>query len=90
MLEGVGVKVILNEAELDRLFSQDAATARQGGFQNLLVGLQRRADRTTDELILTEPDLERIRRYALDYKQGGWEDTLIAIFGRSLGASLSQ
>ncbi len=50
----------------------------EGGFQNLLRGLQDRLDGNT--LILHPIEVERIHRYADEYGQGGFQDrfTLIA------------
>ena len=83
-------KVILNQTEMDRLFTQPAHTEKDGGFQALLVGFQKKLNAATGEIDLTASDLERIPRYAFDYKQGGWENTLIAIFSRHLGAKLGR
>ncbi len=82
--------ITLNAAEIDRLFKQDPATKTDGGWQKLLVSLQEKVDTTTGEIDLDADDLEKIPRYAFDYKQGGWEDTLIAIFSRTLGHKLGR
>jgi hypothetical protein len=74
-------------AELDR---QDPATKNAGGFENYLIQLQQRIDRSNNRIELTDQDAERIARYAFDYKNGGWQKRLIAIFGRTLGAQLGR
>lgn len=79
----------LNQEERDELARQDPSTAKDGGFQALLVSLQSRVQANGD-LSLTAEDLERIPRYAFDYGNGGWEDTLVAIFSRELGARLGR
>ena|ERR1035441_4842349 len=84
------MQVILNAAEIEILFRQDPATQRNGGYQSLLVRLQRNTDRTTGALTLTTKDLERIPRYAFDYGNGGWEGRLMGIFQRHLGARLGR
>ncbi len=84
------MKVILNAAEMDLLSQQDPDTADDGGFQGLLVGLQRKCDRPTGELLLSENDVKRIGKYAFEYKNGGWQDRLLAIFERSLGSKLGR
>ena len=82
--------LVLNDDEIAALFEQDPATAKDGGFQSLMVRLQNNFRRGTQELRLDEQDYNDIRRYALDYKQGGWETRLIRIFGRHLGPKLDR
>lgn len=82
--------IVLNEAEIALLDEQDPSTEKDGGFQSLLVGFQRALRRGTSELKLTEEDVERIASYAFDMKQGGWQDRLVAIFGRTLGPNLGR
>jgi DNA modification methylase len=84
------VDVTLNHVEIQELLKQDPATEKDGGWQSLIVGLQKRTNKTTGHLTLTASDLEQIRRYAFSYGNGGWESRLVAIFGRSLGAKLDQ
>lgn len=55
-----------------------------------MVDLQAALRRPTKELKLSDDDLDRISKYAFDYKQGGWEDRLKGIFGRTLGPSLGR
>jgi len=76
--------------EIEALDRQSANTEQDGGFQGLLVKLQRQVDRRTSRIILYERDLERIARYAFDYGRGGWEDRLTTIFGRVLGPTLGR
>ena len=68
-------------------FRLPAECARLKGF---LVSLQQRVNRATGELVLTAKDLERIARYAFDYKRGGWQERLQRIFGRNLGPMLGR
>lgn len=79
----------LNQAERTELSKQDPDTSSDGGFQALLVSLQGRVLANGD-LTLTPNDLERIPRYAFDYGNGGWENTLVNIFGRNLGPNLGR
>jgi hypothetical protein len=85
---GAEMDIVLNDTELAELDRQDPATEDNGGFQSLMVGLQKRVDRATGNLSLTRRDLERIRSYAFDYKNGGWQGRLIRAFGRHLGPRL--
>jgi hypothetical protein len=82
--------VILTAAEIAELDKQDAATAADGGYQSLLVSLQQRVDRASGKLTLMADDLRRIPMYAFDYGNGGWEDRLVAAFGRTLGPRLGR
>lgn len=90
MMDGVKMEVILAPGEIAELFIQAPHTESDGGYQSLLVGLQRRVDRTTGKLKLTAKDLERIPRYAFNYGNGGWENRLTAIFSRTLGPKLGR
>ena len=78
----------LNDAELDVLRRQSPATKDDGGWQQLLVTLQGEVEEGTNRIFLTRPVRMRIRKYAFQYKQGGWQDRLIGIFGRHLGPNL--
>lgn len=84
------MRVVLTVAEVAELDRQDPATRTRGGWQRLIVGLQQRVNRLTLELDLDERDLERIARYAFDYKRGGWQGRLMKIFSRSLGPGLGR
>jgi len=55
----------------------------QGGFQNLLLRLQRRViNKRTRELELSEHDIERICCYKANPKKGGFQGRFEKIFGR--------
>ncbi len=85
-----GMDVALTPDEIAELLLQREDTKKDGGYQSLLVGLQQRVDRATGRLSLTTEDRERIRRYAFQYGNGGWENRLVAIFGRTLGPRLDR
>lgn len=80
----------LNQDEIGVLDRQDSSTASDGGWQGLLVHLQRAVDRVTGEIVLESRDVARIGRYAFDYGRGGWENRLREIFGRTLGPNLGR
>jgi hypothetical protein len=82
--------VILQAGEIAELDKQDPSTEFDGGYQKLIVGLQRKIDRKTSELFLSDNDLEKIQRFALDYGNVGWKATLIGVFGRTLGQELAR
>ena len=84
------VDVTLNRHEVQELLKQAPATEKDGGWQGLMVGLQKRTNKTTGHLTLLAADIEQIRRYAFRYGNGGWENRLIAIFGRHLGPSCGR
>lgn len=84
------MNVTLNTAEIAEIDKQDPTTASDGGFQSLMVSMQKRINRATGDLLLTADDLRRIPMYAFDYKNGGWEDRLKNAFSRSLGAKLGR
>ena len=82
--------MILSSAEIAEIDKQSPAAAGDGGFQSLMVSLQKRINRATSELRLTADDLRRIQTYAFDYKNGGWEGRLIRAFSRTLGPKLGR
>lgn len=81
-------KIELNAQERKLLFKQAPQTEGGGGFQKLLVRLQRQYDSDSKEIKLYKPDLEKIGRYAYKYNKGGWQKRLVSIFGRHLGIKL--
>jgi len=76
--------VILNPQEMAILMQQDPRTEKDGGFQQLLVTLQKKLNTVTGNINLTGKDIERIVRYAFEYGNGGWESMLRSVFGRVL------
>ncbi|HSC18554.1 MAG TPA: hypothetical protein VLC74_06540 [Rhizomicrobium sp.] len=88
--QACSVTVVLNAAEMAELERQDPATEGNGGWQSLLIELQGKLDRHSGALPLSESDLERIPRYAFDYRNGGWENRLKKIFARTLGRTLGR
>lgn len=82
--------VELNTEEYKVLWRQDPATEKKGGFQKLLVRLQKQTNTALQTVRLEDKDLEEIPRYAFDYGNGSWESRLIAIFGRTLGPKLGR
>lgn len=79
--------ITLNTAEAAILNIEDQG---QGGFQSLMEKLQSQYDSSSGDITLDEGDLERIPRYAFDYGNGGWENRIAGIFGRTLGAKLGR
>jgi site-specific DNA-methyltransferase (adenine-specific) len=82
------IDITLDAAEVMDLLKQDPGTERDGGWQGLLVGLQKRVNKTTGHLTVTSTDVDQIQRYAFGYKRGGWQSRLLGIFGRTLGLNL--
>ena len=80
----------IDPSEIAEIDKQDPQTKNDGGYQGLMVSLQSRINRATGDLHLTADDLRRIPMYAFDYKNGGWEDRLIAAFSRTLGPRLGR
>jgi hypothetical protein len=84
------MQLTLNPEEIEVLFRQDPSTRQDGGFQSFLVRLQKKTDKNSGMLLITESDLERIPRYAFKYGNGGWENRLKSIFERHLGYNLGR
>lgn len=84
------MRVVLTAEEIGELRRQNPSTAGDGGFQGLLVRLQKNVDASSGELTLSDDDLRRIPMYAFDYNNGGWESRLRRAFGRTLGPNLGR
>ena len=84
------MEIVLNAEEMAALMKQDPSQKSKGGWQSLLVRLQRKLNSETGSINLDDKDLEQIPRAAFDYGKGGWEGTLQTIFGRSLGPNLGR
>ena len=84
------MSIRLNAAELAALFQQDPKTRSAGGFQGLLVGLQDGCDKVTGVLTVSAKQRLRIRNYAFNCGRGGWQNRLIAMFGRHFGPQLDR
>ena len=78
----------LNDAERELLYRQSPATKGDGGWQSLCVTLQELTDENTGVISLPDIILEKARRYAFTYGNGGWESRLRGIFERTLGPNL--
>ena len=76
--------IYLKPKEMSSLFSQEPSTESDGGFQSLLVRLQRKTNKSTRRIDLSDEDIADIIRYSKAYGSGGWENTLKQIFGRTL------
>ena len=84
------MKLTLSNVEVSELLRQEPNTASDGGFQRLLVKLQRQLNPKTNELQLDDDDLRKIPQYAYNYGQGGWQNRLELIFSRTLGCTLGR
>lgn len=78
------INLNLNQGELSTLFSQPPETKSNGGFQALLVKLQTKVNQLSGTIVLSDHDIERIFRYTWKYRNGGWQNMLCNIFGRTL------
>jgi hypothetical protein len=78
------ITVTLNAAEQEIL---NRGIEGQGGYQGLLEDLQAGVQ-PDGSITLNDTQLERIPRYAFEYGNGGWEDRLTGVFGRTLGPRL--
>ena len=82
--------VILNAGEIATLMRQNPLVEKDGGWQSLIGRLQKGVNQSTGALTIIDKDLERIPRYASDYGNGGWENTLKEIFERTLSPKLAR
>jgi len=84
------IVIYLNQREIGILFKQNPASIGDGGYQQLLVTLQKQLDPNSGKLTLSPQMQEKIARYAFNYGNGGWEDRLMSIFSRTLGKHLGR
>lgn len=74
------VTINLSRGQMSALLKQEPVTRADGGFQSLMILLQNRLNKSTGHITLTRSELERIERYASNYKSGGWQARLCDIF----------
>ena len=79
------MQIALNTEEFAELKKTLKGT---GGFQDFLKQIRQRAAIRGGKLDLTSDDIDKIRRYAFEYKDGGYEGRLRRIFERHLGPEL--
>jgi hypothetical protein len=70
------LQIKLSENAVRRLLAQDPRTESKGGFQKLLIGMQRQLDSQTGMLRVSSSQVEKIERYRKQYGRGGWQDIL--------------
>jgi len=84
------VRITLDQREEDCLLQDRISSMSSGGFQQLLVSLIINYNRDTHVLCVTERQQERIKRYAFNYRNGGWQGRLATIFARHAGPELDK
>ena len=84
------MRIKLTHAEIALLSELINCPSGRGGFQNLLLHVWYHLDSDTGELELSHLLLERIHRYAFQYKRTYWRKTLRRLFRRTLGANLDR
>jgi len=75
-----GTQIKLSKKELNELFKQDPAQRGRGGFQRLLVKLQKLTNRSTRIMELNGEDIDRIKQYSRNPKKGGFQSRIRKIF----------
>ena len=78
------------ELNRDEIAELDQPTRGSGGFQSFINRLQSKLNHATGTITLTDDDVADIQHHAFDYEQGGFQDRLLAIFGRTLGPKLGR
>ena len=81
------MQITLIAIEIEELKKTAPTDRRKGGFQSFIVELSERSD-ANHTIDLTLKDIEKIDRYA-NYTQGGFQNRLKRIFGRTLGPYLT-
>ena len=77
----------LNAAEVAEL---NRPARGVGGFQSFIERPQSQVNHATATIKVTNDDVAEIQHYAFDFKQGGFQERLLFIFGRVLGAKLGR
>jgi len=70
------LQIKLSEKAVRKLLAQDPRTEGKGGFQKLIIGMQRQLDSQTGLLRVSNSQVEKIERYRKAYGRGGWQDIL--------------
>ena|ERR1051325_502517 len=84
----IAMTIFLNRDEIAQLDRRRPETKSRGGWQLLIVTLSQSVDRSTGRLVLDGLTMDRIRKYAFEYRNGGWQARLRRVFGRTLGPNL--
>ena len=84
------MKLKFIELTNEELAALDRPANGSGGFQSFMKHLQSQVNHASNTIKLTDEDLARIQHYAADYRQGGFQERLLATFGRALGPDLGQ
>lgn len=74
------MRLKLDNNQKKALYQVDPNSRRNGGFQSLLVSLQEKYNPHASIIDLNAQEIERIKRYSKKYRNGGWQNTLKAIF----------
>ena len=70
----MSVVAFLNASDIAELDRQHPSTKAKGGWQGVPVNLQEMFARKTGRLVLSVDALDRIRRYAFQYRRGDGRD----------------
>lgn len=73
------LQIQLSQKAIKKLLTQDPRTESKGGFQKLIIGMQRQLDSATGVLQVTDSQVEKIERYRKQYGRGGWQDILAEV-----------
>lgn len=80
----MSIIVKLQQEEIDALTHQDASQVSDEAIQSLLQRLQSQLDGETEELSLSDEDVQAIRNYASDNSDGELDDSVRRLFERVL------
>jgi hypothetical protein len=70
------LQIQLSQKAIKRILAQDPRTENKGGFQKLVISMQRQLDRQSGVLRVSDSQVEKIERYRRAYGRGGWQDIL--------------
>ena len=82
------IDITLRPTEIIDLLKPDPSTEKDVGWQALLVGLQRRLNKSTGALTVLASDISQLQRYAFQPNKDDRQNRLVGIFGRTLGGKL--
>ena len=79
----MSITIFITDRDLIDLFNPKR-TKGSGGFQSLFLMIQKKTDKINHTITLEDEEIERIKKYYIKYRQGGWQDTLYYIFGSNI------
>jgi site-specific DNA-methyltransferase (adenine-specific) len=82
-------RIILDRREMEQLFHYDAAQQHANGWRPRIVAFQERLNKSTGELVLSETDVDWIKRNASQSAERSWRVWITAAFERHVDLTVA-